>query len=453
MALSVVVLAAGQGTRMKSALPKVLHPLAGRSLLEHVLDTASQLAPQQTVVVYGHGGELLRERLTQSSIEWVEQAERLGTGHAVLQTLPSIPVDHEVLILYGDVPLISLSTLNDLLARSRASGFAVLTVRLAEPRGYGRILRDTQGRVLAIVEEKDASPEQRAITEVNTGVMAVSASLLRHWLPQLRNDNAQGEYYLTDLVGMAVAEGIVVGACTTSDAIEVMGVNDRAQLAYLERAFQSAQAAYLMAEGVTLHDPARIDIRGSLKVGRDVVIDANVVFEGQVSLGDGVRVGPFCYLRDCELEAGVEVIAHSHLDGVRAAAGARIGPYARLRPGTRLGAHAHIGNFVEVKQAEIGDHSKVNHLSYIGDTRMGKHCNIGAGTITCNYDGALKHQTVIGDDVFVGSDVQLIAPVVLGAGATIAAGTTVAEDAPAGQLTVGRMRQQVIVGWQRPKKA
>lgn len=452
MSLTVVVLAAGQGTRMKSALPKVLHPLAGRPLLEHVTETATGLAPDKVIVVYGHAGDTLRSALAHLPVDWVEQAERLGTGHAVMQALPLIPPEHTVLVLYGDVPLISLTTLNRLLERQRRSGFAILTTELPDPTGYGRILRRADGGLLAIVEHKDASEAERSITEVNTGVMAVSASLLRRWLPGLDNGNSQGEYYLTDLVAMAVAEGIGVGSELSQDPIEVMGVNNRAQLAELERAFQRAQAGYLMAEGVTLHDPARFDLRGSLSTGRDVSIDVDVVIEGTVNLGDGVRIGPFCHIRDCTLGDGVEVLAHCTLDGVVAAAGARIGPYARLRPGTDLGEAAHIGNFVEVKNAQIGARSKVNHLSYIGDTEMGTGCNIGAGTITCNYDGAAKHQTIIGNDVFVGSDVQLVAPVKVGDGATIAAGTTVTEDAPAGLLTVGRSRQQLVHGWQRPKK-
>jgi len=453
MNLSVVILAAGQGTRMKSALPKVLHPVAGRPLLAHVVATAQRLAPERIVVVHGHGGDLLRERLGDLPVLWAEQREQLGTAHAVMQALPLLPVDGTALVLYGDVPLIRASTLEGLLHAQAATGFALLTVTLPDPTGYGRILRDAEGAISRIVEQKDASATEREIPEVNTGVLAVQTALLRAWLPGIGNSNSQGEFYLTDLVQIAVAEGHAVTAVAAPEPFEVAGVNNRVELARVERAFQQASAEALLLAGTTLADPARFDLRGDLSTGRDVCIDVDVVIEGRVHLGDGVRIGPFCLLRDCELGAGTEVLGHSTLDGVQAGAQCRIGPYARLRPGTVLGDGAHIGNFVEVKQSTIGPGSKVNHLSYVGDTLMGSNCNIGAGTITCNYDGAAKHMTLLGNEVFVGSDVQLIAPVRVGDGATIAAGTTVAEDAPAGQLTVGRMRQQVIPGWRRPQKS
>jgi bifunctional UDP-N-acetylglucosamine pyrophosphorylase/glucosamine-1-phosphate N-acetyltransferase len=452
MSLSVVVLAAGQGTRMKSALPKVLHPLAGRPLLAHVVEAARALAPDTIVVVHGHGGDLLRERLAGLPVQWAEQREQLGTAHAVLQALPLLPATGTVLVLYGDVPLIRPATLEGLLSARAADGLALLTVTLPDPAGYGRIVRDGAGAITRIVEQKDASEAERAIREVNTGVLAVDAAQLRAWLPRIGNANRQGEYYLTDLVGLAVAEGVVVTGAGAADPLEVAGVNNRVELARAERAFQRAAAEALMYAGTTLLDPARFDLRGELDCGLDVLIDVGVIIEGRVRLGDGVRIGPWCLLRDVDLGPGSEVLAHSTLDGVQTGAHCRIGPYARLRPGTVLAEGVHIGNFVELKQSSIGPGSKVNHLSYVGDTLMGSGCNIGAGTITCNYDGAAKHRTVIGNEVFVGSDVQFIAPVQVGDGATIAAGTTVAEDAPAGQLTVGRMRQQVIPGWRRPVK-
>jgi len=452
MSLSVIILAAGQGTRMRSTLPKVLHPLAGRPLLAHVVATAEALSPERIVVVHGHGGELLRQQLAALPVLWAEQREQLGTAHAVLQALPLLPEGGPVLVLYGDVPLIRPALLERLLAARAETGFSLLTVSLPDPTGYGRILRDAAGAITRIVEHKDASQAEREIREVNTGVLAADGKRLRNWLPRIGKANAQGEYYLTDLVGLAVADGVAVKGVCAPDPLEVAGVNNRLELARVERAFQQAAAEALMLAGTTLADPARFDLRGELRCGNDVSIDVDVVIEGRVLLGDGVRIGPFCLLRDCELAAGTEVLAHSTLDGVQSGRDCRIGPHARLRPGTRLADEVHIGNFVEVKQSIIGPKSKVNHLSYVGDTLMGSGCNIGAGTITCNYDGAAKHQTELGNEVFVGSDVQFIAPVRVGDGATIAAGTTVAEDAPAGQLTVGRMRQQVIPGWRRPQK-
>jgi bifunctional UDP-N-acetylglucosamine pyrophosphorylase / glucosamine-1-phosphate N-acetyltransferase len=453
MSLSVVVLAAGQGTRMRSALPKVLHPLAGRPMLAHVVETAEALDPERVVVVYGHGGSLLRERLPALAVDWAEQLEQRGTAHAVQQAVPLLSAEQGlVLVLYGDVPLIRAATLQSLLEQAVQTGFALLTVTLDDPTGYGRILRDAEGRVAAIVEHKDASTAERAVREVNTGVLAIEVKLLRRLLPLIGNSNAQGEYYLTDLVALAVSEGGGVEAVGCADAMEVSGVNNRLELARVERAFQRRQAESLLLAGTSLADPDRFDLRGELQAGLDVSIDVDVVIEGRVVLGDGVRVGPFCVLRDCEIGAGTEVLAYSHLEGLRTGQGCRIGPYARVRPGSTFGDAVHIGNFVELKQSTLGEQSKVNHLSYVGDTLMGSECNIGAGTITCNYDGAGKHQTVIGNKVFVGSDVQLIAPVRVGDGATIAAGTTVAEDAPAGQLTVGRVRQQVVLGWRRPEK-
>ncbi len=451
MSLEIVILAAGQGTRMRSTLPKVLHPLAGRPLLEHVIGTARQLEARAIHVVYGHGGELVRERLGGLDVNWVEQAEQLGTGHAVAQAMPAVGDDARVLVLYGDVPLIGADTLRRL-AVAAADGLGLLTAELDDPTGYGRILRDGEGRVVGIVEHKDASPEQLAIREINTGFLAAAAADLRRWLGALSNDNAQGEYYLTDIVGMATAEGLPVNAVPPGAIDEILGVNDRAQLAHLERAFQRREAERLMRAGTTLLDPARFDLRGSLQAGCDVTIDVNCVFEGEVVLGDEVRIGPNCLLRNVRVADRVEILANCVIEDAVIGAGARIGPFARIRPGTRLAEQVHIGNFVEVKNADIGAGSKVNHLSYVGDADIGSRVNVGAGTITCNYDGAYKHRTVIGDDAFIGSDTQLVAPVKVGAGATIGAGTTLTKDAPPGELTLSRVPQQTRKGWKRPVK-
>ena len=452
MALSIIVLAAGKGTRMRSEWPKVLAPLAGRPLLEHVLDGARELSPASLAVVIGHGADSVRQGCSGDAPGWVEQQQQLGTGHAVQQALPGVPDEHTVLVLYGDVPLVSSATLKALaeVAQSQ-SCLTLLTTRLADPAGYGRIMRDQHGAIQAIVEERDATEAQRAITEINTGLMAAPAGKLRRWLEAVSNNNAQGEYYLTDVVALAVADGETV-AGVEAEPSEVAGVNDRAQLAQLERRYQLKQAEAVMAAGVTVLDPARLDIRGRCSAGADSVLDVNVVLEGDISLGRRVRIGAHCHLRDCELGDDVQVLPFSHLEGVKVASGVTIGPYARLRPGTELAEGARVGNFVEIKNSRIGANSKINHLSYIGDTTMGNGVNIGAGTITCNYDGVNKHPTQIGDDVFVGSDSQLVAPVKIGDGATIGAGSTITRNAPPGQLSLTRVRQQSVSGWRRPRK-
>jgi bifunctional UDP-N-acetylglucosamine pyrophosphorylase/glucosamine-1-phosphate N-acetyltransferase len=450
--LSVVILAAGQGKRMYSDLPKVLHPLGGRPLLTHVVETALELEPGRVVVVYGHGGRVVPERLASLPVAWVEQGEQLGTGHAVAQAMPAVDDADLVLVLYGDVPLIRAETLRGLVALAGPASLALLTVELQDPAGYGRVLRDAAGRVARIVEQRDASPEELRGREANTGVLAAPAALLRRWLGALENDNAQGEYYLTDVVGMAVAEGLAVRAQHPVSELEVLGVNNRLQLAQLERAHQRARAERLMLAGVTLADPARLDLRGEVSVGRDVFIDVNVVLEGRVSLGDRVRIGPNNVIRDAEVGPGVEILPNCVIEGAVIGAGSRVGPFSRVRPETALAGHVHIGNFVEVKKSTVGEGSKINHLSYVGDSEVGCNVNVGAGTITCNYDGANKHKTVIGDDVFIGSDTQLVAPVSVGAGATIGAGSTITRDAPPGELTLSRVPQATRPGWQRPRK-
>jgi bifunctional UDP-N-acetylglucosamine pyrophosphorylase/glucosamine-1-phosphate N-acetyltransferase len=451
-ALQVVVLAAGQGKRMRSDLPKVVHPLAGRPLLSHVIDTARSLEPRRLCVVIGHGAEAVRERFAGQRLEWAEQREQLGTGHAVMQALPHLDPDGTVLVLYGDVPLIASATLRALVDAAAGGSLALLTQELDNPKGYGRIVRDASGRVSRIVEEKDASREERAIREVNTGILAAPRRKLEAWLARLRNDNAQREYYLTDVVAAAVADGVAVEVRHPGAPHESLGVNSKVELAFLERRFQMNQAAQLLESGVTLADPARIDVRGELACGRDVSIDVNCIFEGRVSLGDGVRIGANCILRDVTVGAGTQVKPFSLLEEASIGANARIGPYARIRPGTRLADEVHVGNFVEVKASTMGRGSKANHLAYIGDSSVGSDVNIGAGTITCNYDGANKHRTVIEDDVHIGSDVQLIAPVTVGKGATIAAGATITEDVPPGGLTLTEKKQVTKPGWQRPRK-
>ncbi|THF60205.1 bifunctional UDP-N-acetylglucosamine diphosphorylase/glucosamine-1-phosphate N-acetyltransferase GlmU [Pseudothauera rhizosphaerae] len=450
--MEVVVLAAGQGKRMRSALPKVLQPLAGRPLLAHVLDTARRLQPACICVVHGHGGEAVRERFPDADLAWALQAEQHGTGHAVLQALPRLSDDERALVLYGDVPLIGAATLQRLAAAAGDSRLALLTVELDDPAGYGRILRDGAGRVLRIVEEKDASPDERRVREINTGILVAPVARLRDWLSRIGNDNAQGEYYLTDIIGLAVADGVEVVTESPDAVWETLGVNSKPQLAELERIHQRNIAQRLMDEGVTLIDPVRIDVRGELVCGRDVEIDVNCVFEGRVELADGVRVGAHCVLRDAVIGAGSRIAPFSHVEATRTGESCVIGPYARTRPGTELGTDVHLGNFVEVKNSRIADHSKANHLAYVGDAEIGSRVNIGAGTITCNYDGANKHLTVIEDDAFIGSDTQLVAPVRVGRGATLGAGTTLTKDAPAGQLTVSRARQVSLAGWQRPVK-
>tara|TARA_Y100000748_G_scaffold50048_1_gene38625 strand:+ start:3145 stop:4506 length:1362 start_codon:yes stop_codon:yes gene_type:complete len=453
MNLHVVILAAGQGTRMRSKLPKVLHPVAGKPMLGHVIDCARSLSPTRIHVVIGHGAELVREQLAAEDIHWVLQTEQLGTGHAVAQALPGTEGADQVLVLYGDVPLLRVETLQQLSSQAGAQALGVLTVTLADPTGYGRIVRNAAGEVQAIVEQKDASAEQLRIREGNTGIMALPGKHAARWLGSLSNQNAQGEYYLTDVVAMAVAEQIPVEVAHAVDEYEVLGANNRVQLAVLEAEYRRRQAERLMTEGVSLADPARIDVRGDVRVGRDISIDINVVLEGRVVIEDDVIIESNCVLRDCHIGAGSHIKAFSHIDGAELAEDCDVGPYARLRPGTRLQAGAKIGNFVETKKAEIGAGSKVNHLSYIGDALLGPDVNIGAGTITCNYDGVNKHRTTIEAGAFIGTNTALVAPVTVGAGATTAAGSTITSDVPADSLAVSRARQRNIQGWKRPVKA
>lgn len=453
MPLTTIILAAGQGTRMRSALPKVLHNLAGKPLLRHVIEAAQELVAHDIYVVYGHGGELVREALADTGVNWVEQTEQLGTGHAVAQAAPYVPAENVVLVLYGDVPLISPVTLGYLIEEADNDRLALLTVRLEQPKGYGRIVRGKNGVVQCIVEEKDASAEERTIDEVNTGIMAIPARHLRAWLERLDNRNAQSEYYLTDIVSLAVEDGVEIRASHPSRSEEVMGVNDRVQLALLERRYQEHVAEQLMREGVTLVDPKRFDLRGHLTCGRDVIIDVNAVFEGEVILGDEVRISPNTLIRNAQIADGVEILANCVIEDAVIGAHSRIGPFARIRPQTELAEQVHVGNFVEIKKTQVGNGSKINHLSYVGDSHIGRNVNLGAGTITCNYDGANKHQTVIGNDVFVGSDTQLVAPVRVGDRATIGAGSTITRDVPSGKLTLCRSRDQITVnGWKRPIK-
>ncbi len=449
--MNVVILAAGQGKRMRSDLPKVLHRLGGRPLLAHVLDTARELGAGRICVVYGHGGEAVREALDADDLVWVRQEPQLGTGHAVLQTLTFLDADAPTLVLYGDVPLIGAATLSRLVGLA-GSGLGILTEDLEDPGGYGRIVRDEEGRVQRIVEERDASDEERALSEINTGFMVAPTPALLRWLPSLDNNNAQGEYYLTDIVGLAIDEGMPVATTQPDAAWEVLGVNSKVQLAELERLHQYRNALLLMEQGVTLLDPDRIDVRGELDCGRDVTIDVSCVFEGRVVLGDGVEIGAHCVLKNAVVGVGTRIAPFSHIEDAEAGSGCVIGPYARLRPGTKLGAGVHIGNFVEVKNSTVADRSKANHLAYVGDATIGRNVNVGAGTITCNYDGASKHRTVIEDDVFIGSDTQLVAPVTVGRGATLGAGTTLTADAPPDKLTISRARQVTVPGWKRPAK-
>lgn len=449
MNLEVIILAAGQGTRMKSPLPKVLHTVAGRPMLQHVVEAAQQLDPHAIHVVVGHGSERVREALEDYPLNWVEQSEQLGTGHAVLQALPAVERDSLVLVLYGDVPLIRASTLEELVAAA-ASGPALLTARVASPAGYGRIVRDDAGALRAVVEHRDASREQLAIDEINTGVLAAPAADLQHYLPAVGNANSQGEYYLPDVLAMAVADGRSVASATTDSELEILGVNDRLQLARVEREYQCRQAEDLMYAGVAVADPARLDVRGPLACGEDVSIDVNVVFEGRVVLGNGVSIGPNCVIKNAVIEAGASIHAMSHLEEVHVGADANVGPFARLRPGTELAKGARIGNFVETKKAVIGEGSKVNHLSYVGDSRVGAGVNIGAGTITCNYDGVNKHQTIIGDGVFIGSNSTLVAPLEVAEGGFVGAGSTVTRPVGENELAVGRARQRNMSGWRRP---
>lgn len=452
--LNIVILAAGLGKRMQSSLPKVLHPIAGKPMLAHVLGQARLLGPKRIIVVVGHGADAVKAAFAdQADLDFVLQSPQQGTGHAVMQAMPLLDDDPQsaTLVLYGDVPLVQADTLRTLLG-ARGQGMAVLTENLPDPSGYGRIVRDAAGHVQRIVEHKDASSQELAITEVNTGILVAPTVQLKAWLSQLRNDNAQGEYYLTDIVGFSVADNVPVGAAHPSASWETLGVNSRVQQAQLERIWQAEQARRLLEQGVTLADPARFDLRGTLQCGRDVFIDVGCVFEGDVVLEDGVHVGPHCVVRQAHVAAGSRIDAFSHIDDARIGSQARVGPYARLRPGADIGNEAHVGNFVEIKKSRLGQGSKANHLAYIGDAQVGDRVNIGAGTITCNYDGVNKFQTIIEDDAFIGSDTQLVAPVRVGKGATLGAGTTLTKDAPAGQLTLSRSKQASVPGWQRPVK-
>ncbi|AMR76681.1 bifunctional UDP-N-acetylglucosamine diphosphorylase/glucosamine-1-phosphate N-acetyltransferase GlmU [Cupriavidus nantongensis] len=450
--MNIVILAAGMGKRMYSDLPKVLHPVAGRPMLAHVLDTARALSPSRLVVVVGHGAARVREAVAADDVAFAEQAQQLGTGHAVMQALPLLDDNQPTLVLYGDVPLTSAATLQALVAEAGAQRFGVLTVEMPDPTGYGRIVRDAAGSIVRIVEQKDATEAEKAIREINTGIIVCPTGHLRKWLSTLRNDNAQGEYYLTDTVERAVADGVETVSAQPAAVWETLGVNSKLQLAEVERIHQGNQARRLLEAGVTLLDPARIDVRGELTCGRDVTIDVGCVFEGRVHLEDGVRIGAHCVVRNSTVGAGAQVHPFCHIDDARIGPAGRIGPYARLRPGTELGEDVHIGNFVEVKNAQVAAHSKANHLAYVGDATVGSRVNIGAGTITCNYDGVNKHRTVIEDDVFIGSDTQLVAPVTVRRGATLGAGTTLTKEAPADKLTLSRAKQLTIDAWQRPVK-
>ena len=450
-ALSVVILAAGKGTRMYSNLPKVLHPLAGKSMVQHVIDAATRLGANQVHLVYGHGADLLKQNLASSELNWVLQAEQLGTGHAMQQAAPYFADDEDVLMLYGDVPLIAVETLQKLLDAKPQGGIGLLTVKLEDPTGYGRILRE-KGQVVGIIEQKDASAEQLKINEINTGILVANGASLKRWLGQLRNNNAQGEYYITDIIAMAHAEGQQVATVHPARLSEVEGVNNRLQLSRLERVYQSEQAERLLLAGVMLMDAARFDLRGELSHGIDVTIDVNVVIEGKVTLGDRVKIGAGCVLKNCTIGDDCEISPYSVFDGATLQADCTVGPFARLRPGAELAQGAHVGNFVEMKKARLGVGSKAGHLSYLGDAQIGNNVNIGAGTITCNYDGVNKSQTIIGDNVFVGSDTQLVAPVCVGDNVTIAAGTTVTRDVAAGGLLISRVAQVHKPQWQRPLK-
>jgi len=449
--LSVVILAAGKGTRMYSDLPKVLHTLAGKAMVQHVIDAASNLGAKQVHLVYGHGGDLLKARLTDDKLNWVLQAEQLGTGHAMQQAAPYFTDDEDILMLYGDVPLISVETLQRLRAAKPQGGIGLLTVKLDDPTGYGRITRDN-GVVTGIVEQKDASEAQLQIQEINTGILVANGADLKHWLSKLTNNNAQGEYYITDIIALAYQEGREIVAVHPQRLSEVEGVNNRLQLSRLERAYQAEQAEKLLLAGVMLRDPARFDLRGTLAHGRDVEIDANVIIEGDVRIGNRVVIGAGCVIKNSEIGDDCVISPYSVVEDARLEADCTIGPFARLRPGAELLVGAHVGNFVEMKKARLGKGSKAGHLTYLGDAEIGDNVNVGAGVITCNYDGANKHKTIIGDDVFVGSDSQLVAPVTIGKGATIAAGTTLTRDVGENELAISRVRQTQKQGWRRPVK-
>lgn len=453
MSLEIIILAAGQGTRMHSAIPKVLHRIAHLPLLEHVYRLAVSLGADKTTIIYGHGGEQVQAQLAHLKVDWVEQRERLGTGHAVQQMADRIASDATVLILYGDVPLLRKGTVEGLLTLAQEGALGVLTVALDDPTGYGRIVRNTAGEVLRIVEEKDCSAMERLIKEGNSGILAVNGGKLKNWLSRLTNHNAQREYYLTDIIGFAVEDGVPVRTAGATGVDEVLGVNNREQLAHLERVYQSDQARSLLLKGVTLRDPSRFDLRGEIvALGQDIEIDVNVLLEGAVSLGSRVRIGPHVVIRNAHIGDDVEIQAHSVIDGAEVGTGCRIGPFARLRPETKLATGVHVGNFVEIKKSDVDAGSKINHLSYVGDASVGSRVNIGAGTITCNYDGVNKFRTIIEDGAFIGSDSQLVAPVRIGKNATIGAGSTITKDAPEGQLTLSRSKQLSIEGWQRPKR-
>ena len=449
--LSVVILAAGKGTRMYSDLPKVLHPIAGKPMVKHVIDTVKHLNARQINLIYGHGADLLKERLADEPVNWVFQAEQLGTGHAMQQAAPFFADDENIVMLYGDTPLIQQSTLERLIAQKPENGIALLTVKLENPTGYGRIIREN-GSVVAIVEQKDASAEQLKIQEINTGVMVASGASFKKWLGNLNNNNAQGEYYITDVIAMANEDGFQVQAVQADEFMEVEGVNNRLQLAALERFYQKKQAEKLLLAGVTLIDPSRFDVRGTVEHGKDVSIDVNVILEGNVKLGNNVKIGAGCVLKNVTVGDNVEIKPYSVLEDAVIGEKSAIGPFSRLRPGTQLAEGAHVGNFVEIKNAQVGKGSKVNHLTYVGDAEVGSNVNIGAGVITCNYDGANKFKTIIGDDVFVGSDSQLVAPVEIANGATIGAGSTITKNVAEGELVITRVAQKHIQGWQRPTK-
>ena len=452
MSLSVVILAAGQGKRMNSDLPKVSQPLGGTTLLTHVVRAAATLTPAKTIVVYGHGGEAVRETHRQLGTHWVLQTEQLGTGHAVMQALPEISDSDIALVLYGDVPLVRPATLERLTDSAGQGHLAVLTAKVPDPKGYGRILRDAGGKVTRIVEEKDASASEKFIEEINTGLMACNAGRLRSWLAKVGNKNAQKEYYLTDVIALAVADGVTVEGVLAEHHDEIGGINDKQQLAQAEKTLRRRTAKDLMLAGLTLRDPRRFDLRGEISFGRDCVIDVNCVLQGEVKLGSRVKLGPGAVVKDCEIGDDTEVLAYCVLDGAKIGTKVRIGPFARIRPGADLGDESHVGNFVEVKQSKLGRGSKANHLAYVGDSEVGQDVNIGAGVITCNYDGVEKHKTVIGDGAFVGSDVTLVAPVSIGAGAYIGAGSTISKDAPEGKLSIARARQVTVEKWKPPVK-
>lgn len=452
MSLSIIILAAGQGTRMRSDIPKALHRLAGKTLLEHVYNSASLLNHRQILVVYGYGGERLKTELPHLTVEWIEQVEQLGTGHAVKQAIPHLPDKDLVMILYGDIPMITANTLHRLEKVARETGFGLLTSYIDNPQHYGRIIRNEIGDVIRIVEEKDATAEERDICEIHTGMMAVSASSLKRWVSSLNNRNAQKEFYLTDIISMAVDDGVKINTINPESAVEVRGINDRAQLAEIERYYQLIQAHQLMRRGVTIMDPSRFDLRGDLEIGQDIMIDINVLLEGRMKIGDHVNIGANCCIRDSIIGDNVKILPNCVIDNAIIGNNSRIGPFARIRPHTVLDENVHIGNFVEIKESMVGKDTKINHLTYIGDSELGKDINVGAGTITCNYDGAKKHKTIIEDDVFIGSDVQLIAPVKVGKGATIAAGTTVTRDVENNVLAISRSEQQTVKNWIRPAK-